>query len=239
MTWTRPDSNWHERPLPRGLFPRARHPLSGALVGIALSLAILATPLQARTIILTDEDCEKMAFISAEVPTLGWACYEIATATFTTSVLECAPNKAFLIRYPIDRIPAGQKIVKAELGFTTTLQGAGAQRLHLRRIVGEWGVGVCWLYRSQRPKKVEWTQAGARGVSTDRATRPSSIIRSAAAGDKVVNVTEDVELWYTGATPNQGWMLTVEDQDGYIRLNSPLWPPGRSNWKLRITYEPE
>jgi hypothetical protein len=91
----------------------------------------------------------------------------------------------------------------------------------------------------QRPKKVEWAQAGARGVSTDRATKPSAVIRSPGNGEKVVNVTEDVELWYTSAAPNHGWMLSLEDQDGYIRAPSPIYTGGRGAWKLRVTYEPE
>jgi hypothetical protein len=202
-------------------------------------LLALSSSALGRTLILTDEDCEKMAFISAEAPQLSWACYEVETGTFSTSALDFSPNRAFLIRYPIERVPKRQKIVKAELEFTTTLQPAAEQRLHLRRVVAEWGTGVTWKYRMQRPRKLEWKEAGARGVSSDRATKATAIIRSAGNSEKIVNVTEDVELWYTGATANHGWMMTVEDPESYIRAASPLWPPGRGAWKLRITYEPE
>ena len=45
-------------------------------------------PAQARTIVLTDEDCEKMAFISADTPKLSWAGLEIETGTITSSILD-------------------------------------------------------------------------------------------------------------------------------------------------------
>jgi hypothetical protein len=64
------------------------------------------------------------------------------------------------------------------------------------------------------------------------------VVRISNTGDQVVNVTEDVELWYTGAAANHGWILTHEDTGSLIRLSSPVWAT-RGNWKLRITYEPE
>ena len=54
--------------------------------------------------------------------------------------------------------------------------------------------------------------------------------------EESVNVTGDVELWYSGAAENRGWMLTMED-DFYIRLASPSYS-NHGSWKLRITYEP-
>ena len=51
-----------------------------------------------------------------------------------------------------------------------------------------------------------------------------------------MNVTQDVELWYSGAAPNRGWLLTF---DSYSILISPTHMAERSKWELRITYEPE
>jgi hypothetical protein len=58
------------------------------------------------------------------------------------------------------------------------------------------------------------------------------------AGEQVINLTEDVELWYTGAGTNHGWALTVEDADVLVRLASPIGA-GKGQWRLRVTYEPE
>ena len=68
---------------------------------------------------------------------------------------------------------------------------------------------------------------------------PGAVIRSAASGEKTVNVTEDVELWYSGAAANYGWQLILGERDGQLYLSSPLVAKGRKTWKLQITYEPE
>ncbi len=209
-----------------------RHPLT-----IALLLA-LAAHAPGKTIVLTDLDCERMAFIQAGSPRWSWGGYDVTSNTQSNSLFYMYADRAFLIAFPLDKVPKGQKILKAELSFTSGLQYPGEQKLHIRRILAPWGAGVCWQYASVRPAKVEWKQAGARGAGTDRAVKVSAVVRTSEAGEKVVNVTEDVELWYTGASANHGWMLSVEDPDIYIVLNSPVWS-GRGSWKLRITYEPE
>lgn len=207
--------------------------------GIALGLLLgLATALPAKTIILTDEDCERAAFIQAGAPRWSWGGYDVTTSSQSTSLFYMYTDRAFLICFPLDKIPKGQKILKADLSFKTNLQTPGEQKLHLRRILAPWGAGVCWQYASIRPKKVEWKQPGARGAGSDRAARASAVVRTTEGGEKVVNVTEDVELWYTGAAANHGWAITQEDPDAYVILHSPVWT-SRGSWKLRITYEPE
>jgi hypothetical protein len=122
--------------------------------------------------------------------------------------------------------------------FPVTLASAGEQKLHVRRLLANWGAGVCHQYRMTRPKKEEWKQAGARGASTDRAPKDSAVVKVNGVGEQVVNLTEDVELWYTGAGANHGWALTLEDPDVLVRLASPIGN-GKGQWKLRITFEPE
>jgi hypothetical protein len=201
-------------------------------------LLAVAIPASARTLIVTDADCERMAFIQESKPRWSWGGYDITSSAQSTGQFYMYPDRAFLIVFPLEKIPKGQRIVKAELSFTTILQPGGEQRLHLRRILAPWGAGVCWQYRAIRPQKAEWAKAGARGVGTDRAVKASALIRTTEAGEKTVNVTEDVELWYTGAAPNHGWMLTFEDAEGYVAVHSPVWG-GRGTWKLRVTYEPD
>jgi hypothetical protein len=201
-------------------------------------LAALTAPAAAKTIILTDIDCERMAFIQAAAPRWSWGGYDVSSNSQSTSLLYLQPERAFLICFPLEKIPRGQKILKAELSFTSGLQTPGEQKVHLRRILAPWGAGVCWQYTAVRPKKVEWNKPGGRGSGIDRAAKVSAVARTTEAGEKVLNVTEDVELWYSGASANHGWMLTVEDPDVYVVLNSPVWN-GRGTWKLQITYEPE
>jgi len=199
---------------------------------------LLAGALSARTIVLTDDDCPRMAAIAAEAPRLGWAATEMSPGSFMTYYLDLIPTRGFLIYYPLDRIPKGQKVTNAEWEIPVSALSAGEPRLYVRRIVGDWGVGVCHEYRSVRPTKVPWNVPGAKGASLDRALKPTAVVRMTAAGPCTINVTEDVQLWNSGAAANQGWILNVEDVDSLIRLNLPMYQ-GRGQWKLRITYEPE
>lgn len=212
---------------------------------IRLALAIVAvccgsaTTAAARTIELTDYDCDRMAVIGPQAPRSGWAMTEVAAGEFSTMYLDLRAERAFLVRYPLTRIPDGQRIARAEWIVPVGLiSSASEPKLHVRRILGEWGAGVCYDYRTLRPKPLAWTQPGAAGVSTDRAAQPSAVAAVKGMGELAINVTEDVELWYTGVAANQGWIVTVEDPTALVRLNSPLWS-GHGTFKLRITYEPQ
>jgi hypothetical protein len=216
--------------------------LSSPLVRAAvcvLTLACAAPTAHARTIELTDYDCDRMAVLSPQAPLSGWAAAEIAAGEFSTVHVDMRVDRAMLIRYPLDRIPEGQRITRAEWVVPIALSiPAGPQRLLVRRIIGPWGVGVSHQFRMQRPKQVAWTAPGAASAGADRAAQPSAVARCDGPGEVTINVTEDVELWYTGAAENQGWLLSVEDPAALIRLNSPFYT-GHGNYKLRITYEPE
>jgi hypothetical protein len=202
-------------------------------------LWLTAAPSAARTLVLTLDDCELMAVISSEAPRLSWAAYGYGDGTFSTVYIDLYSMRTFLVRYPLDKIPRGQRITNAEWVLPVNyMVPASEQRLYVRRVLAEWGAGVCYQYRMMRPKKLEWAAPGARGASTDRVAKPSAVVRVTAAGDYVANVTEDVELWYTKAAANNGWMVTLEDDNVLIRFAGPVWG-GRGQWKLRITYEPE
>jgi len=207
------------------------------LSAVACCLAF-AAPLAARTIELTDEDCERVAAIAAEAPRLSWAGSEIAAGSYMVRYIDVMPTRSFLICYPLERIPKGQKITSAEWVIPVMLTNAGEQKLHVRRIVGNWGAGVCHTYRAVLPEKIPWSTPGAKGSAIDRALQSSGVAHVTGAGNITLNVTDDVQLWYTGAVANQGWILNVEEPRGMVRLHSPL-VQGRGHWKLRITYEPE
>ena len=206
---------------------------------VAVGLLLATGPLAARTIVVTDEDCERMAMISPEFPRMSWVLGPVGPGVTTTQhTLPLHKERAFLICLPIEKIPKGQRITKAEL-VVPIQQLEGEQRVHIRRLLKDWGVGVCNDFRSQRPKKEEWSKPGARDRTAD--TRPTAILKINGGGEQTVNVTEDVELWYSGAASNHGWLLFAEFDTPPVQLYSPLssYPTGRGKWKLRITYEPE
>lgn len=209
---------------------------------LALALAAgAAAPLGARTVVVTDQDCERMAVISPDAPALSWAAHEYPPGVSTTKyTLPLKAGKSFLIAFPLAAVPKGQRITRAELVVPVASLDGGARRVTVRRVLGDWGAGVNHKYRRQLPKKVEWTKPGAASAS-DLAAKPTAVLKVESTGEKAVNVTEDVELWYSGAAGNNGWAFTVEEQASSLQLFSPLstYPNGMGAWKLRITYEPE
>jgi hypothetical protein len=205
-------------------------------------LLLLTAPLPARTITLTAEDCDQMAAISSQAPRLSWAITQPGPGVFNTQPdLQWNSNIAVLLRFPFtEKIPTGQRITKADLTLNPSYL-AGAPELHVRRILAEWGTGVCHQYRMMYPQKLEWTQPGGRGAATDCHTRSSAVFKFAKVVEHTVDLTEDVELWYTGAATNRGWILTIENPGTHVYLPSPYSPitGGSKHWKLQITFEPK
>jgi hypothetical protein len=212
--------------------------LIAALAALACAAFIAgASRAHARTIEFTDQDADHIAAIDAAAPRMGWAAYEVVGGFFVTTDVGLRPKSALLIRVPLDKIPAGMRITKAEWTVRSPWASIAEPQLYCWRLMAEWGIGACYQYRTTSPKPVEWATAGARAGGTDRADRPSVVVTCKANEDVTLNVTEDVELWYSGAAPNNGWMFTVED-DIVLRLVPPAYA-GRGSWKLRVTYEPQ
>lgn len=207
-------------------------------LAMGLAFAAIAT---ARTIVLTGEDVDKAAVISDKAPRVSWACIPSATGVYDTgSQIQLYGGMAILMRFPLDAIPKDQKIVKAELTLNCQYV-AGPGRTQVRRMIADWGPGVCHQFSRTFPKKVEWSQPGGTGAGTDRAAKDSAMFKYPAVGDHTVDVTEDVELWYTGAAPNRGWMLTA-DKDSGIAYLAGIYSPHAATakqWKLQITFEPQ
>jgi hypothetical protein len=202
------------------------------------SLSVLAGTGQARTITLTAEDCDQIAIIAAKAPLMSWAL-AVNVATYNTEPsLQIFPEMSVLLRYPLDRIPKGQRITKAELTLTADYVASSPQ-LTVRRLLAQWGHGVCYKYRQTFPRKEEWAKPGGLGASTDRAGRDTAVFRMEKTGDHTVDVTEDVELWYTGGAANRGWILAIEN-GGIVYMGSPYAPHHETakHWKLTITFEP-
>ena len=205
-----------------------------------LLLGLLAGPAAARTITLTAEDCDRAAVLSEKAPRLSWAVFQAAPGVYdTTGSLQVFRDITVLLRFPLDAIPKGQRITKATLTVRAS-HVDGGPKLLVRRVLADWGTGVCHSYRRAAPEKVGWAVPGGRGDATDRAAKVSATFHFSAAGEQTVDVTEDVELWYTGAAANHGWLMAL-DAGHAVYLPSPYAPgtEGPKQWKLQITYEPQ
>ena len=241
-------------------------------------LLLSVVPVQARTIELDASRCDRMALISAAAPMHSWAskpghrCCWVGRqprrahgwhpgsrwrTTVVNDLIRIDRGHSFLLSFPLDDIPNGHRVVHAQLTLPLTYALEEHEpRFYVWRVLPDWGPGVCHLYRSTRPQRAAWARPGASALSSDRATRPTDIVRLSPATiqllnrdplnlwsnemvrDVTVNVTEDVDLWHSGAAKNNGWLFTIEDPDTYVEMLSPLWD-GRNRWKLRITYEPK
>lgn len=210
-------------------------------VGLALAalLALLAArPLRGATVSYDGSHSRRMAVIDEQATRLSWATVGRLGSPFNTTGLFLIPGRAFLIHFDLAAIPPGQRIVKAELLVPVADTAGHDPRFFIWRLVAGWGVGVCWDERLQEPAPVKWAVPGGRGPGLDRALEPTAVIRQPGRVQIPVNVTADVALWYAGAAPNEGWMMTVEDPGIWVALRPPFWNAAQQ-WTLQITYEPE
>jgi hypothetical protein len=212
---------------------------SRLLLGVLL-LAGSAGSAPARTITLTADDCDQIAILSAKLPRASWLAYLVTTAGYNAEpTLQFYADMAILMRFPLEQVPKGQRIVKAELMLTSEYT-PNATEIGVRRLLADWGHGACHQYRMTFPKKQEWDKPGGRGAATDRAAKESGTFKFAKPGEHTVDVTADVDLWYTGATMNRGWILTIDNSAG-VYLSAPYSPHYQNGkrWKLQITFEPQ
>ena len=187
-----------------------------------------------------------MAVICAKAPRSSWAVMNVGEGVYhTEALLLFTKDKALLMRFDLSVIPKDQRITKAELTLPIDYLGGGKFDVTVRRLVADWGTGVCHTYRRTYPEKIAWTQAGGLGGGTDRHNKDSAAFHFEPAksklGEHTVDITEDIELWYTGAVANRGWILAIENGDGAFYSSSPYSPQygGGKRWKLQITFEPK
>jgi len=210
--------------------------VAAMLACAVLALLVITRTAWARTIIVTDAVVDRVACIAEAAPRQSWAGIPEGGGVFTTRLASVSPGRMFLMRWNIGDIPKDSRILSAELFVPVDSVSDANARLYLWRLVGDWGPGVSYQYRTMKPKPTEWGEAGAGSPGIDRAVRPTGVLK-AAAGEVVFNVTQDVEAWYNAAAPNAGWMFTSEDTGVVVNIQSPVYS-GAGRWKLRITYEP-
>ena len=235
---------------PPPIFPRAKLPRGSNRLQAPLQLRIRLLPrlhraaflllfltttlASARTITLKPDALDTFAVLAENHPRNGWAAQPIDASLYLSNPPLTAPNTSFILRYSFAQLPPGQRITHAEWIIPGGAAATGT--VTVWRVIADWGIGVCHQFRMVYPKPLPWSVPGARGKSIDRATKPTGSGKfSAASPQATVNVTQDVELWHTGAAPNRGWLLTF---DSASLLVSPTHA-GRGQWQLRITYEPE
>lgn len=211
--------------------------LKQCFLGVCL-LVLASTPLQARTITIDDRQITHMAVISAEVPLSSWVGSRSTLGVFTSNLIEMIPGRRLLLQFPLENIPQGQRIVSAQLTFDVTYAPYDSQRLFIWRMLKPWGLGVNHTMSTQIPKPMPWSSPGADAPGVDRALTPTANFRVPGAGEQVIDVTQDVELWYSGIVANNGWVMALDEGNQYLRLASPLYNAGPV-FILRITYEPE
>lgn len=216
------------------VFPSTRR----LLAAVAL-LFPWAAPVAARTMTLTGGDCEDVAILNSDVPRMSYGVVIDNGVVRADHNLRLYNNTAVLLRYPIERIPQGQRITKAELTLTVNYLYANSNEIAVRRLLSPWGAGVCHDFRQAFPEKLPWAEPGARGDGKDRVAKPSAVFKVEKIAEYTIDVTEDIDLWYTGGAVNRGWIVTADV--GGIHLLPPYSPSfgGSNQWRLRITHEPE
>jgi hypothetical protein len=209
-----------------------------------LALLVCSDAARGRTIEMTCFDLTGFAVISPEAPLQGWVgTGQSMTAdkwgNFSSASIDVIPPRSMLVRFDLSQIPKGMQITNAELVVPVSYQPGVVVRLSVFRLMAEWGVGVCEKFRMRRPQELPWGEAGARGAGTDRTVNPTAHVElSRVATEARINVTGDVELWYSGGASNQGWIFIGDDPGQWVRIVSPIYS-GREGWRLRITYEPK
>ena len=220
--------------------PRLFQPMAfrlGLLACIAFAL-LAAADAAARTITLDDTQVFHIAHIGPQVPQASWLGRHSSPGIYVNNYMDMTPGRRFLIRYPIESIPPGQRIVSATWTIPVDQDPRVPIRLFVWRLLTPWGLGVNHQYRTQLPKPVPWAEPGAGAPGIDRAITPTATINIEGVGEQVIDVTQDVEMWYTGMAPNHGWVMAIDEANTVLRLYTPLYN-GRGKYRLRITYEPE
>src|SRR5690349_8014929 len=122
------------------------------LAAIAVVLVPTA-PVAARTITLTGGDCDDVAILNSDVPRISFGVVTDNGVVRADHDLRRYTNTAVLLRYPIEKIPKGQRITKAELTLAVNYLYANQNEIAVRRLLTPWGTGVCHDFRQSFPEK--------------------------------------------------------------------------------------
>jgi hypothetical protein len=155
-------------------------------------------------------------------------------------------GSVFLIKFDLSSIPAGSRILAAQLGIYVEDRNHHVNTQHLDTKVGvwrmlvEWGPGVCWENRGGKDEK-SWGQPGGKQAGQDRAQQPTDtpLLKSSRSWLRF-NVRADVEALLSGE-PNHGWAvenMDITNGEGF-ELVTPISGDPKYRPTLTITYQPK
>src|SRR5690554_3401799 len=90
------------------------HPVV-AVVCLGVCWMLSSASLSARTLYFTEQDMVGTAVISSDAPELSWAAVPHGAGVYSVGKINLTRNSKLLIRFPVESIPDGYRIVRAEL----------------------------------------------------------------------------------------------------------------------------
>lgn len=164
------------------------------------------------------------------------------------------------VMFSLASIPAGQVIESATLqlgiipnpGDSTLFVNGYSIDVH--RLLVSWiegdgltgansgTTGITWNSRDKGGTLANWAVPGALGLGSDRVATPTATVGAAnvTAGILSVDVTSDVDAWYTGDASNFGWVLdsTTVQEGSYAGFYSRNNEFASIQPTLVVTYSP-
>jgi len=219
----------------------------GALSGILVLFAVIVALSQAAradTANLAQDQILDAALIGVKHPRESWVPNDVSQWYLPYRLRD--NGSVFLIKFDLSSIPAGARILAAQLGIYVEDRNHHVNTQHLDTKVGvwrmlvEWGPGVCWENRGGKDEKA-WGQPGGKQAGQDRAQQPTDtpLLKSTRSWLKF-NVRADVEA-ILGGEPNYGWAIEnmdVTNGEGF-ELITPISGDPKFRPTLTITYQPK
>lgn len=206
-----------------------------------MTILVLVESAMGRTIEGSAAWMDRVAILDERQPEESQAMLSRKEPPLEQTQITLNRQRCLLVRFDLSAIPAGQRVLHAELHVPVNAFDGPLPRLHVWRMIAEWGEGVNHDDRFQTPEPLSWMIGGGRGPGVDRGLFPSASVHVTKTGTYAFNVTGDVALWVSGVARQQGWMLGVSEAEGHVRLVMPSIGTHDVNdeWRLRITYEPK
>jgi len=143
-----------------------------------------------------------------------------------------------LFNFDISSIPAEAKFISATLELWQNTPSANGGTVAIRAITNDWveglkvgGIGsASW---NERDSGIDWTNTGGDYSSL---LFSSTFIPAATIGWYQWDIANLVSNWLSGATINQGFILTPESTNTYVEFNSSDSADPTLRPKLTITY---
>ncbi len=239
------------------ILPRAAGLTAALLAGSLLQGDLVAAPLQSRILTGPAED----TFIQSNQPKVNYGRQNALEIGSPGGV-----ERRVLIRFDLAELGEGAQVESAELLLRVTQfpgEGVAAAPVAAHRLLVPWAegdgegsatkpgrAGVTWASPDRAVGSKAWAAPGAGGAGADRAEEPTDVadlrdqerltaLPGIPAKFLVLDVTDDLKRFQSGAAPNHGWLLSLPPEiDARIRFNSKDAGEEARLPRLRITYRP-